>query len=163
MAQSEVQEVMTHKVKCYVNQDGMTVLRCPECRASRTIDTNNKNYDFKPFKARCKCGAVIRGQFEFRRHYRKKVRLAGFYKNRKTGKAGDILVEDISLSGAGFFCFEKPGFRKGDQLDLTFNLDNPMKSEIMLRVEVLHIKDKFIGVKRCDALSIQPELGFYLK
>ncbi len=76
---------------------------------------------------------------------------------------GDILIENISLSGVGFFCFEKHSLQEGDKLDLTFNLDNPMKSEIMLRVEVLNIKDKFVGAKRCDIQSMQPELGFYLK
>ncbi len=161
MAQTE--QNVAHKVMCYVNQDGLAVLRCPECRNSKTIDTNNKNYDFKPFKAHCKCGASFRGQFEFRCHYRKEVRLAGTYKHQETGMVGDILIENISLSGVGFFCFEKHSLQEGDKLDLTFNLDNPMKSEIMLRVEVLNIKDKFVGAKRCDIQSMQPELGFYLK
>ena len=160
---TESKDKKDHVLKCYVDQDGMAILRCPECGTSKTIDTNGKNYAFKTFKAHCRCGVSIRGQFEFRRYYRKKVRLAGIYKHLETGKEGNIIIENISLSGAGFYCFDKQGFEQGDQLDLIFRLDNPRRSEIIFRVEVQHIKNKSIGAKRLDVLAMQPELGFYLK
>lgn len=136
---------------------------CPKCEATKRIDTNDKDYEFKPFKATCKCGASIRGQFEFRQYYRKKVRLSGFYQKLESGIRGDIVVENISLMGIGFSCLRKHNFKKEDQLDITFTLDNPQKSKVSFRVEVLTIKNKFIGARRCDSQLLQPALGFYLR
>lgn len=152
-----------HEVVCYVDNAGLTVLRCPNCGTSKTIDTNNKNFAFKRFKAKCKCGASIRGRFEFRKYYRKYVELTGSYRDRKTGIKGKIVVENISLSGVGFRCLRKHDFQKGDQLELNFNLDNPAKSAVKLWVEVQRVRDGLVGVKRCDADIEKPELGFYLR
>ena len=157
------QDITEYRVTCYVGQDGRTVLRCPKCNITKTIDTTDRNYSFRKFRATCQCGAKIRGQFEFRKHFRKKVNLTGSYRRRDTGIRGKIVVEDISLQGVGFNCLRKPGFQKGDQLDLTFTLDNVNKSEIRLWVDVVNINDRFVGVKRCDPNIMQPELGFYLK
>lgn len=164
MTQSKRQQEGTaHEVICYVDREGVTVLRCPDCETIKTIDTKNKDYAFKTFKAKCKCGASIKGWFEFRQYHRKKVKFAGSFKNRKTGVRGKIVVENISLMGVGFRCLNKRSFRKGDQLDITFSLDNPAKSVVKLWVEVQNVKDGLIGVKRCDAQLAQPELGFYLR
>lgn len=157
------QEVTVHEVVCYVGGDGVAVLCCPDCGSTKTIDANTKDYAFKTFKATCKCGASIRGRFEFRKYHRKKVKLSGSYKDRKTGVMGKILVENVSLIGIGFHCLRKNNFQKGDQLDITFTLDNPKKSVVKLWVEVRSIKDRFVGVKRCDSQVAQPELGFYLR
>ncbi len=157
------QDATVHEVVCYVGHDGLTTLSCPNCNATKTIDTNKKDYSFKSFKAKCKCGASIRGWFEFRRYFRKKVRLSGFYKQMKTGNRGYIIVENISLGGVGFRCITEHSIQRGDQLDITFTLDNPKQSKVTLKVEVLHINDRFIGVKRCDIDEMQPELGFYLR
>ncbi|MBU3948860.1 MAG: PilZ domain-containing protein [Proteobacteria bacterium] len=151
------------KVVCYVGNDGLTVLRCPKCDTTKTIDTNSQNFAFKTFKANCKCGVLIKGQIEFRRYYRKTVRLSGFYLHRETGIRGDIIVANISLMGAGFSCLGKHNLQKGDQLDITFTLDNPKRSTVTLWVEVQSINEKLVGVKRRDSEIQQPDLGFYLR
>ena len=157
------QDDTVFEVICYVGRDGQTVLRCSNCGTAKPIDTNKKDFKFKTFKAKCKCGASIRGRFEFRQYYRKKVNLSGSYHNRKTGTRGDIIVENISLIGAGFRCFRNHNFQIGDHLDITFTLDNPKKSVVKLRVEVRNVMDRFVGVERCDTQLPQPELGFYLR
>ena len=157
------QDIMEYRVTCYVGKDGRTVLRCPKCDVTKTIDTSDGNYSFRKFKATCQCGTLIKGQFEFRKHFRKKVNLSGVYKKRDTGVRGKIIIQNISLQGVGFNCLRKPSFQKGDQLDISFTLDNAKKSEVKLWVEVININDRFVGVKRCDAQIMQPELGFYLK
>jgi hypothetical protein len=164
MAQPQMkQEVTVQEVVCYVGPDGLTILSCPNCETSKKIDTNNKDYAFKSFKAKCKCGVSIKGRFEYRQFYRKKVSLSGFYQHRKTGVRGNIIVENISLMGAGFTCLRKHDFQKGDQIEITFTLDNPNKSVVKLWVEVRNIKGRFVGVKRCDSQVAKPELGFYLR
>jgi hypothetical protein len=156
-------EVFEHKVVCYVSRGGVTTLSCPQCGASKTIDTSKKDYAFKSFKAKCKCGARIRGQFEFRQYFRKKVNLPGAYRHRETGVQGKILIDNLSLMGVGFTCLRKHNFQEGDHLDLTFTLDNERKSKVTLWVVVGNIRDRFVGAKRQDPSVSQPDLGFYLK
>ena len=157
------QDALEHTVICYVGSDGLTVLRCPTCGTTKSIDTNKIKSVIKTFKAKCKCGASITGRFEFRRYYRKKVKLFGSFYNRKTGVEGKMIVENISLMGVGFRCFSKHNWQKGDHLDIIFSLDNPNKSVVKLWVEVANVQDKFIGTKRCDTQIEQPDLGFYLR
>lgn len=157
------QVIPTHKVICYVDQDGLTTLSCPKCARSKKIDTKDKKFMLRAFKAKCKCGLSFAGQFEFRRHFRKKVRFSGFYKQKKTGKQGYIIIENISLSGVGFSCIMDHGLQRGDELDITFTLDNPRRTKVTLWVDVLHINDRFVGVRRLDIQNMKPELGFYLR
>lgn len=156
-------ETKEYKVVCFVNEKGITILRCPHCYISKKVDMMTLGPAFKKFRAKCKCGSRIQGQFEFRSHNRKKVKLAGRYRKRKNGKWGDILVEDISLKGLGFSCTEKHQLQKGDHLDITFNLDNARRVEVNLWVEVENVRGQFIGAQRCDTQLYQPDLGFYLK
>ncbi len=156
-------DVKEYRVKCYVNQDGITVFRCPKCETTEIIDTNKSKYAFRSFRAKCRCGAVIAGLNEFRRCCRKKVHLKGFYKNRKTESEGDIFIENISLTGIDFRCLRKHNLQNGDRLDINFTLDNRKKSKVTLFVEVLHVDDGLIGVKRCDLKKMHPELLLYLR
>jgi hypothetical protein len=123
---------------CYVGQDGVGVLRCPKCDATKKIDTRCKDYTLKRFKTLCECGAKIRGKFEFRSYYRKKVHLNGFYQNTKTGIWGNIIVKNISLMGIRFRCLRKHDIKKGDKLDVTFTSDSPKKSTKTFWVEVVN-------------------------
>ena len=161
--QQNKQDANLHETICYVGVDGLTTLRCPNCGTTKQIDTKKNDFAFKTFKAKCRCGASIRGRFEFRQYYRKKVNLSGMFYDRKTGASGNMIVEDISLMGVGFRCFRKQNWQVGDQIDVTFNLDNPQKSLIKLWVEVRNVKNRFVGAKRCDTQLPQPDLGFYLK
>jgi len=157
------QDMKEQRIVCYVNKEGIAVLQCPECGNSKKIDTNGKDYAFKKFKAECRCGAFLKGQFEFRRYYRKKVSLSGSYLHPENGVRGNIVVENISLMGIGFACLRKQHFTKGDKLEVTFTLDNPQKSKVTLPVTVINIKGRFVGATRRDTHITQPDLGFYLK
>lgn len=157
------EDVLEDKHIFYVDDSGLSVLICFKCGNTKRINTYSKNYSLKTFRVNCKCGASFIGQFEFRRYHRKKVRLKGHYKHRKTGVMGKIIVENISLMGVGFRCLRMHNFQKGDQLDITFTLDNPEKNVVNLCVEVRNIQDRVVGGKRCDTQSLQSELGFYLK
>lgn len=155
-------DVQEYKLTCYVNQDGITVIRCPKCKTIERIDTNKKEHAVRHFRAKCRCGAAISGLNEFRCYNRKKVRLNGFYKNHKTGSEGLIIVGTISLMGLDFSCLEKHDLQMGDRLDITFNLDDRKASKVTLPVEVLHINNEFVGVKRCAHKKMQSELRSYL-
>jgi hypothetical protein len=145
---------------CHVAQNGQAVLCCPKCGSSETIDTDDKSHTFK---IACSCGVSIRARLEHRRSYRKKVSLSGSYQLRGNEVRGKIIVENISMGGIGFSCLRKPDLKKGEQLDITFTLDNPKRSSVKLWVEIIHIHHKYVGAKRYDTLMGQSDLGFYLR
>jgi hypothetical protein len=152
-----------HRVICYVGNDGRTLLRCPKCKITKTIDAKNHHNLINTFKTKCTCGSVIRGQFDFRRHYRKKVSLPGSYLQMGSEIKGWVSVEDISGMGVGFSCLGEHNLQKGDYIDITFTLDNPKKSTVALWIEVMNINESFVGAKRCNTQLEQPDLEMYLR
>ena len=150
-------------VTCYVSDDGKTTLKCPNCSQVKRIDATKYVFSQKPFKATCKCGTRFRGKFEFRTHFRKEVHLSGHYIHRGTKSEKSILVKNLSLKGVGFTCLDQPNLKVGDNLDITFWLDNPRSSKIQLWVEVKSVSGNYIGTQRRDTQLPQPDLGFYLQ
>ena len=150
-------------VTCYVNDDGKTILKCPNCDIQKKIDVTKQVFSRKPFKVTCKCGTIFRGKFEFRTHYRKQVRLSGHYIHKITKSKENILVKNLSINGVGFTCLGRPDLKVGDNLEITFWLDNPKSSKIQLWVEVKSVSGQYIGAQRRDTQLAQPDLGFYLQ
>ena len=151
------------RVVCYVGNEGLTTLRCPECKTTREIEVKRHHHFINAFKTTCTCGSAIRGKFDFRRYYRKKVSLPGAYMKAGSGVRREIRVENISGMGVGFSCFEAHALQKGDYLDITFTLDNPAESTVALWIRVMNIHENFVGAKRCDTQLEQPDLDIYLR
>ncbi len=63
----------------YVNDTNQATIICPSCGFTKKIDTTKFRNTQKRVKAKCKCGEVFQVTFEFRKHYRKNVRLPGEY------------------------------------------------------------------------------------
>jgi hypothetical protein len=84
----------------------------------------------KRLKAKCKCGEVFRVELEFRRYYRNEVRLAGEYFFQEKDERGDILIEDISMTGIRFSSLKPHNISKDDSVELKFTLTNQRKTEI---------------------------------
>ena len=156
-------DVTGQKVVCYVGNEGQTLLRCPECKITKKIDVKKHHHLINTFKTTCACGAMIRGKFDFRRYYRKKVSLTGAYMHMESQARGEIRVENISGMGVGFSCLEAHHLQKGDYLDITFTLDNSNSSTVILWIEVMNINENYVGAKRCDTQLEQPDLDIYLR
>ena len=150
-------------VTCYVKDNGKTTIKCPNCGMGRELDATKYVFSQKPFKATCKCGTNFSGKFEFRTHFRKQVRLSGHYIHKTTKSKQNIVVKNLSLKGVGFTCLARPDLKVGDNLDITFWLDNPRSSKIQLWVEVKSVSGYYIGTQRRDTQLAQPDLGFYLQ
>jgi hypothetical protein len=154
-------EVPEQKIVCFVEPGGEAVVYCPKCGEGQTLDTRERANT--SFKASCKCGALLKGRLEYRKSYRKNVSLAGSYRVRGSGVRGKIIVENVSMKGVGFTCLRKHNLQAGDQLDVTFVLDNRQKSTVKLWVKVMNIDLNYVGTSRCDTSIEQPDLGFYLR
>lgn len=147
----------------YVNDANQATIICPKCAFTKEIDMSNFKNTQKRVKGKCRCGEAFRFTIEFRKNYRKKVRLAGEYRINGKGKKGEIIVEDLSINGIRFVNLGSHQISIDDTLEVKFKLDNQMRTEINILVKVVWVKDKIVGVKFSGPKSFKSELGFYLR
>ncbi|OIP38937.1 MAG: hypothetical protein COZ70_07060 [Deltaproteobacteria bacterium CG_4_8_14_3_um_filter_51_11] len=147
-------------IKIYLTGAGGNVFVCSRCGLRKELDAKRIELARKGARIRCKCGEVY--QLELRRCYRKEARLPARYKVEGKALAGDVLIEDISMSGVSFRLISEPKFKAGDILKLAFCLDDPKKTEIKLEAEVRHIAGNKVGAEFTDLYYHHKDLGFYL-
>ena len=149
--------------KVYVDYTNQVRLICPKCG----FETNKNVFKFKDtskrLKAKCKCGEVFRFTLDFRKYYRKNVRLAGEYFVLGKDEKGEIVIDDISASGIRFASLKPHHISRNDILELKFILDNPQKTQIRTTVNIKWIIDRNIGAQFDNPKSLEKDLGFYLK
>jgi hypothetical protein len=93
---------------------------------------------------------------------RKPVRLAGEYRHLKTGKRGDMLIEDISMGGVGFTRFSPHTVRLGDPLEVRFRLSGHSGKEIAKRAQVRFVKNDFVGLEFSENHLHGKEIQFFM-
>lgn len=149
--------------KFYVKDNNQVVIVCPSCGFAKTIDTTKYRETQKRLKANCKCGENFKFTLEFRKHYRKDVKLPGEYIIQKNGKKGEIIVRDLSLGGIQFTSLRPHEIFTDDMLELRFNLDNPVRTEIRRAVKVMWVRDRDVGVQYFEPKLFEKDLSFYLR
>jgi hypothetical protein len=149
--------------KVYVDDTNQATIICPKCGFKKNVDVTNFKNTQKKLKAKCRCGEVFRIALEFRRHYRKKVRLHGEYFVQGRDEKGEMIVEDISASGVRFASLKPHYISRNDTVELKFTLDNPMKTEIHKLIKIIWIVDCNVGAQYIDQKSLEKDLEFYLK
>ena len=121
----------------YVDDTNQASIICPECGFSKNIDITNFKYTQKRAKVKCGCGESFRFTFEFRKNYRKNVRLPGEYIVKETGEKGDVIIRDLSLTGIRFESLKPHEISTNDILEVKFKLDNSVRSEICKLAKVI--------------------------
>ncbi len=149
--------------KVYVDDTKHITIVCPKCGFTTRIDITKLKKSKNILKAKCKCSEVFQFTLEFRKHYRKTVRLPGEYTAQKSGEKGEIIVENISLGGIQFVTIRPHQISTDDTLELKFKLDNPTKTEIQRSTKVVWIWDRNVGVQYIGPKLFEKDLGFYLK
>jgi hypothetical protein len=149
--------------KVYVDDTNRVTIICPECGIEKNIDVTNFKDTHKRLKAKCRCGEIFRLTLEFRKHFRKKVRLPGEYLVQGKNEKGEIIIEDISLSGVRFASLKPHYISRDDTIELKFTLDNPIKTQIRTVVKIKWIIDCNVGGQFIDPESFEKDLGFYLQ
>jgi hypothetical protein len=147
----------------YVDDANQVTIICPKCGFTKNIDATNFRNTQKRVKAKCKCGETFRFTIEFRKQYRKKVRLPGEYIIQKRGEKGEIIIRDLSLGGIRFESLRPHQISTDDTLEVKFKLDNPLRSEICKLVKVKWVRDHIIGAQYSKTKLYEKELGFYLR
>lgn len=150
-------------VKIYVDDAKIARVICHKCGLNKNIEVTKFKDTHKMLKAKCKCGAVFQLTLEFRKNYRKKVRLAGEYFVQKKAERGTILIENISASGIRFSTLNPNYLIKDDTVELKFTLDNPMRTEIQGLVKIIWINDRNVGAQYINPRYFTSKLGFYIR
>lgn len=149
--------------KVYVNQEGVAVMKCPACDAVKTANVGALRNGQHVIKVRCNCQEVFTVSLEFRRSYRKEAKLAGEYQSLPDGKGrGKLTVVNISKGGVGARIIGLNHCRIGDELRISFNLDDRHHSLIEKKVVVRLVKQNYIGCEFLDSNINDKALGFYL-
>jgi PilZ domain len=149
--------------KIYVDDTNQATIICPECGLEKKIDVTNFKDTHKRLKAKCRCGEIFRLTLEYRRHYRKKVRLPGEYLVQGKDEKGEIIIEDISASGVRFASLKQHYISRNDTVELKFSLDNQMRTQIQTLVKIKWIIDRNIGAEYINPKSLEKDLEFYLQ
>lgn len=170
--------------KSFVKADDTATIHCPECQLAKTVAVGKFRSIRHTIKARCACGHSFFVSLDFRKCYRKNTALDGRYdtqtpeidtriwkKTKLTGTYstqppafgnGHMVVTNISCGG---FQFTIPGshtLKVGQQIRITFTLDDRKQTEISKRVIVQSITDNIIGCRFADDEPLEQALRFYL-
>jgi DNA-directed RNA polymerase subunit RPC12/RpoP len=149
--------------KIFVDDANQATIVCPKCGFEKNIDVTDFKNTQKKLKVKCKCGETHPFIIEFRRRYRKDVSLPGEYINQGKGEQGEIIIRELSMSGIRFESLRPHKISTNDTLDVTFNLDNPMRSKIRRVFKAIWVRDRMIGANCSDPRLYEKDLGFYLK
>jgi hypothetical protein len=146
----------------YAGETNHVTITCPKCGLKKNADVTNFKDTHKRLKARCRCGEVFRVGLEFRKYFRKTVQLSGEYFDQEKDEKGEILIEDISMTGIRFSTLEPHNISRNDTVELKFTLDNPMRTEINTLVKIRWIVDLNVGAQYVDQNRFKQDLVFYL-
>ena len=149
--------------KIYVDDTNKTTVICPKCGFLQNIDVTNFKDTQKKLKGRCKCGETYQFTIEFRKKYRKDVRLPGEYVVQGKGEKGEIIIRELSLTGIRFESLRPNQILKDDTLEVTFKLDNTLRKKIRKLVKVIWVRDRIVGAYYIETKLYEKDLGFYLQ
>ena len=141
--------------KFYVDENNQSRIVCHKCGINKNLDVTKFKDTHKRLKAKCRCGEVFRLTLDFRRHYRKNVRLAGEYFVQEKDEKGEILIEDISMTGINFATLKPHNFSKDDTVELKFTLNNPMRTRVQESVKIIRIIDRNVGAQYINQSRMQ--------
>ena len=149
--------------KVFVGRTNEVKIICPKCELEKNINVFKFKDTHKRLKVKCKCGEEFRLALDFRKYYRKKVQFAGECFIHEKNERDDILIIDISLTGINFTTFKPHNFSRDDTVELKFNLDNPMKTEIHTTIKIKWTNDRNVGAQFNNPKLLEKDLGFYLQ
>ena len=147
----------------YVNDNNQTTIICAKCGFEKNIRLPELKNTHRRLKVKCKCGELHGFTIEFRKTYRKHVKLPGEYSLQGNGQKGEIIIRDLSLTGIRFESLRPHQIMKDDMFEVKFKLDNPSKKEIRKLAKVVWVKERIVGSQFSEKKFYESDLGFYLK
>jgi hypothetical protein len=149
--------------KVYVDENNQALIICPKCGFERNVNATSFRTKTNIANIKCKCKETFQITLEYRKHHRKEVRLSGEYIVQKIRERGDVIIRELSMTGIRFESMRPHKISVNDILDVKFNLDNPMRTEIRKLAKVIWGKDRFVGANFSETELHSKDLGFYLR
>jgi hypothetical protein len=150
--------------KTYVRPDNTAVLTCPHCGRQKVILSQSfKGYKHK-LRIKCACQDVFTVILEFRNRGRRKTHLRGTYINHsREGNKGQLIIEDISVTGLAFSSLNLDNFQVGDALSIEFALDDEHQTPIRKDVIVRDVRQRSVGCEyEKSEDTFGSPLGYYI-
>jgi hypothetical protein len=141
--------------KIYLSDKNSAFFTCPKCHVSRESDVSKyKNLETSiKLKVKCRCGNIYEVILERRKQFRKGTNLHGKFSYHPISgedQHGIMTVMDISKGGLKFKMSLEPKFKKGDIIEVAFNLDNSNRTFIQKQAYVKNIKSTIVNVEFCS-------------
>ena len=158
---------MTHNQgeiqKIHVNPNGVAVIKCPGCEAVKTFKVDKFRGSKHLLNVKCSCQNLFRVNLEFRKFYRKPTKLPGdFVLLPEKIHRGRLMVVNVSKGGVGLQILGIQRLTPGQELQVSFTLDDKHCSLIDKRVVVRGVKKDYVGCEFMGDTSHDKALGFYL-
>ena len=154
--------IISEPKKIYVRPDNTIVLTCPHCGQQREVLVR---FFKDKRKLRVRCCYTFRVVIEFRKRIRKKIQLNGTYINHsQEDREDNLTIQDLSVSGLSFICFNSQLFKVEDELTLEFILDDEHKTVVKKEAIVRNIRESSIGCEFTSGneLVFTGPLGYYV-
>jgi hypothetical protein len=153
---------MPETLRAYARPDGTVPTACPACGTAGSVPPDRIKGPGEPIEVRCPCGNSFYVLAEFRKAYRRKLSLSGTYaKGLAEGDpkkaCGEILIDNLSMTGVGFITAGDDSLSKGDELTIRFTLDDDGHTQIETSAVVKHVRDKAVGCAFSGLMSRQEE------
>ena len=157
-----------------VRKGNRVILSCPSCLLVRDVSVDKYAGQRHFLKVNCPCGTAYGVNLNFRKNYRKKVTIGGYYTIADEEKDDihtssfstvpiNCRIKNISLGGLGFTALNQVLFQVGDKVKVKFTLDKEPPEIIERNVIVRGIHDNHIGCEFIEETGFSDKtLGFYL-
>jgi len=150
-------------VKTYIGPGNKFTITCPHCNKQKVVLASLFRGHNNKLKVKCYCDKTFMVHLEFRKNIRKKTELKGTYINHsQEDRSGALLIQDISMTGLAFTSYAVGKFIEGDELSITFNLDDSRRTEISRNVIVKDIRQNSVGCVYESAERDFSPLGYYI-
>jgi hypothetical protein len=149
--------------KVFVSQNGAVIIKCPVCEAVKEYNVDKFRGVKHSLSVKCRCQHLFSVNLEFRKFYRKTTRLSGDYMllPEKINR-GRMMVVNLSRGGAGLQITGAHRLQPGQEIQLSFTLDDRHQSLVGKRAVVRLIMRDYIGCEFVGDFTQDKALGFYL-
>jgi hypothetical protein len=149
-------------IKVFANEKGDAVIQCCVCGRKKIANVAAYQGSDKKLRVTCPCGTAFFIHLEWRRHYRKPVKLDGDYsRDGAKEEIGTMEVQDLSAGGLGMKIVQRHSLNPGDIVRVSFELDDGPRSHITRNAIVRNVNGSLVGAEFCDN-KLDKALAFYV-
>lgn len=139
------------------------IITCVSCLQRKKIPMALiREKRMRELRIKCSCNNIFCLCLEYRKYYRKPIKLLGKSINLSKREGRDIVISNISLGGIGLRSLKKHRTQKDDLLQVMFTLNDINNTPIEAKAAVRSVSENYIGCEFEATEDFKTSLGFYL-